>query len=95
METTVLERFLKYIAVDTMSQLEKESIPSTEKQKNLARILEEELKAMGASDVKADDHAYYHGGIILTGAQTEVRHGRSTGRNLKKPGKQGEGKPGI
>ncbi|MCI8664952.1 MAG: peptidase T [Hungatella sp.] len=66
METTVLERFLKYIAVDTMSQLEKESIPSTEKQKNLARILEEELKAMGASDVKADDHAYVYATIPAT-----------------------------
>ena len=35
METTVLERFLRYIAVDTMSEPEKEQIPSTEKQRVL------------------------------------------------------------
>lgn len=66
MKTTVLERFLKYIAVDTMSQPEKECIPSTEKQKNLARILKEELEAMGAKDVKMDDHAYVYGTIPAT-----------------------------
>ena len=42
MNTTVLERFLKYIKVDTMSQPEQESIPSTEKQKDLANILAQE-----------------------------------------------------
>ena len=34
METTVLERFLRYIAVDTMSQPDSENIPSTEIQRN-------------------------------------------------------------
>lgn len=63
MKTTVLERFLRYIAVDTMSQPERESVPSTEKQKDLARMLAEELKAMGAKDVNMDDHGYVYGTI--------------------------------
>ena len=66
METTVLERFLRYIKVDTMSQPEQESIPSTEKQKNLARILADELREMGAKDVTIDDHAYVYGTIPAT-----------------------------
>lgn len=66
METTVLERFLRYIKVDTMSLPEKEQIPSTDKQKDLARMLAQELKSMGASDVKVDDHAYVYATIPAT-----------------------------
>lgn len=66
METTVLERFLTYIAVDTMSQPEKEQIPSTGKQMDLARILAKELTEMGASDVRLDDHAYVYATIPAT-----------------------------
>lgn len=66
METTVLTRFLKYIAVDTMSQPEKDTVPSTERQKDLARILEQELKDMGASDVSMDSHGYVYGTVPAT-----------------------------
>ena len=60
MESTVLSRFLKYIAIDTQSQDEMDVIPSTDKQRNLARLLVEELNAMGASDVRMDEHAYVY-----------------------------------
>ncbi len=66
METTVLERFLRYIAVDTMSEPEKENIPSTEKQKTLGAMLVQELKDMGASDARMDDHAYVYAAIPAT-----------------------------
>lgn len=66
METTVLDRFLRYIAVDTMSQPETRAIPSTNKQRKLAAMLEEELRAMGALDVKMDEHAYVYGTIAAT-----------------------------
>lgn len=52
METSVVKRFLRYIAVDTQSAAEKDVIPSTAKQFDLAKILVEELKEMGAQDVK-------------------------------------------
>ena len=51
METTVLERFLKYIAVDTMSLPEKENIPSTDTQRTLAAMLAQELKEIGRAHV--------------------------------------------
>lgn len=66
MDTTVLERFLKYIKVDTMSKPEQESVPSTGIQKDLAKILEQELRTMGAVDVKMDDHGYVYGTIPAT-----------------------------
>lgn len=66
MQTTVLERFLRYIAVDTMSEPEKETIPSTEKQKDLAKMLTEELRSMGANEVKMDEHGYVYGTIPAT-----------------------------
>lgn len=40
----VTERFLRYVAVDTQSEDEQEAFPSTEKQKNLGRMLKEELE---------------------------------------------------
>ena len=49
--TDVIEKFLRYIAVDTQSSEESETFPSTEKQKNLARMLYDELCEMGAADV--------------------------------------------
>ena len=66
METSVVKRFLRYIAVDTQSAAEKDVIPSTAKQFDLAKILVEELKEMGAQDVKMDDHAYVYATVRAT-----------------------------
>ncbi len=54
----VTERFLKYISFDTQSEVDKETIPSTEKQFALANYLVEELKQIGLEDVTVDKHAY-------------------------------------
>ena len=56
--TDVIEKFLRYIAVDTQSSEESETFPSTEKQKNLARMLYNELREMGAADVYFNDFRY-------------------------------------
>lgn len=53
--TSVIEKFLRYVKIDTQSAEDQECFPSTEKQKNLGRLLAEELKAMGASDVVFDE----------------------------------------
>lgn len=66
MESSVLPRFLEYIAIDTQSRDEMDVIPSTEKQKVLAKLLAEQLRAMGAQDVKMDDHAYVYATIPAT-----------------------------
>lgn len=52
----VAERFLRYVAVDTQSDEESSAAPSTQKQFDLARMLVEELKSIGAQDVDLDDH---------------------------------------
>ena len=59
----VWERFLRYVKIDTQSLPDKEEVPSTEKQKNLGKLLKEELCAMGASNVRMDDHGYVYGEI--------------------------------
>lgn len=56
---TVSERFLRYVSVDTQSDENSNTFPSTEKQKNLGRMLYEELKAMGASDAVFDENYGY------------------------------------
>lgn len=44
---TVTERFLRYVVIDTQSDPDSPTCPSTEKQKNLGRLLVTELQAMG------------------------------------------------
>ncbi len=55
---TVAERFIRYVQIDTQSDPESKTFPSTEKQKDLSRLLVEELKAMGISDAEMDDYGY-------------------------------------
>ncbi|WP_405269925.1 peptidase T [Cellulophaga sp. Ld12] len=54
----ILNRFLSYVTVDTQSDPNSASTPSTEKQWNLANKLVEELKEIGLSDVEIDENAY-------------------------------------
>ena len=60
---TVTERFLRYVTIDTQSDPESPSSPSTEKQKDLGRVLVTELKAMGVADAHLDDYGYVYGTI--------------------------------
>jgi tripeptide aminopeptidase len=57
---TVKERFLRYVKIDTQSDPNSPTTPSTEKQKNLGKILAEELKAMGLADAHMDEHCYVY-----------------------------------
>jgi tripeptide aminopeptidase len=54
------DRFLRYVQIDTQSDPNSPSIPSTEKQKNLSRVLVEELLAMGISDAHLDEFGYVY-----------------------------------
>lgn len=53
------ERFMRYVRIDTQSDPNSETYPTTEKQKNLSRILFDELQAMGL-DAEMDDHGYVY-----------------------------------
>jgi len=55
----LIDRFCRYVKIDTESDPNNtETIPSTQKQFNLAKVLVEELEAMGMQDVTLDDHCY-------------------------------------
>lgn len=57
---TVLERFLRYVQIDTQSDPESPSIPSTEKQKDLSRLLVQELRELGIEDAELDEWGYVY-----------------------------------
>ncbi len=59
----VLERFIEYAKIDTQSSETSGTHPSTEKQFNLARLLEKQLKEMGVSDVRLSKYCYVFGRI--------------------------------
>lgn len=60
---TVTDRFIRYAKIDTQSDPESPTCPSTEKQKDLGRVLVEELKAMGVQDAHLDEHGYVYATI--------------------------------
>jgi len=54
----IIDRFVRYITVDTQSDPNNPDFPSTEKQWDLAHILVEELKEIGMQDITLDDNCY-------------------------------------
>jgi len=63
---TASERFLRYVEIDTQSDPQSSSSPSTAKQKDLSRILVEELKQMGIGDARMDEWGYVYATIAGT-----------------------------
>ncbi|MGV3764417.1 peptidase T [Parapedobacter sp.] len=61
--SSVEERFLHYVQIDTQSDPTSSSCPSTEKQKNLGRVLVDELLAIGITDAHIDEHGYVYATI--------------------------------
>jgi len=60
---TVTERFLRYAVIDTQSDPASPTCPSTEKQKDLGRLLVRELQEMGVGDAHVDPHGYVYATI--------------------------------
>ena len=54
----LVNRLVRYCTLDTQSDRHIEDIPSTPRQWELARLLMEELKSLGLSDVALDEHCY-------------------------------------
>ena len=55
---TLVERFVKYAKIHTTSDDASETYPSTERQFDLAKLLVDELKAVGLADAAVDDNCY-------------------------------------
>jgi tripeptide aminopeptidase len=60
---TCADRFMRYVQVDTQSNPQSNQSPSTEKQKNLSKLLVEELLAMGIDDAALDEFGYIYATI--------------------------------
>ncbi|MCF8424878.1 MAG: peptidase T [Bacteroidia bacterium] len=60
---TVTERFIRYAKIDTQSNPDSDTCPSTMKQKNLGKLLVEELLAMGIKDAEMDELGYVYATI--------------------------------
>lgn len=58
MKETVLDRFLRYVKIDTQSKDDAETYPSTAKQFDLLRLLVKELQELGLKDVSIDGYGY-------------------------------------
>jgi len=65
----IIDRFISYVTIDTESDPNSETTPSTEKQWNLANLLVDELKSIGMTDVSIDDNAY-----IMATLPSNVEH---------------------
>ncbi|HRE37259.1 MAG TPA: peptidase T [Chitinophagaceae bacterium] len=63
---TAAERFMRYVQIDTQSDPQSDTYPSTDKQKNLSSLLAEELKAMGIVDAHMDEYGYVYATIPAT-----------------------------
>lgn len=64
---TVTEKFLRYVQVETTSDENSSTCPSTPGQLTLGRMLVEEMKAMGIDDARMDEHGYVYGSIPAKG----------------------------
>jgi tripeptide aminopeptidase len=58
LEGDVLERFLRYVRIDTQSDPESKTYPSTAKQRDLGELLAQELRELGLDDAELDEHGY-------------------------------------
>ena len=67
----LVERFLRYVSVDTQSDPQSETFPSTAKQLTLLNLLLEEMLALGLSDAEIDPHGYVTGTVPATPGHEE------------------------
>jgi tripeptide aminopeptidase len=70
LQEDVLERFLRYVRIDTTSDQDSESYPSTAKQRDLGEVLERELREIGLEDVELTEHGYVFATLPGSGGPT-------------------------
>nr|WP_300003068.1 peptidase T [Tissierella sp.] len=60
---TIVERFKRYISMDTKSDYNSDTVPTTNSQLELGKILRDELEEFGLSNVKMDDNGYVYASL--------------------------------
>ncbi|MBC7888271.1 MAG: peptidase T [Ferruginibacter sp.] len=68
----VAERLMRYVQVDTQSDPTAKTNPTTEKQKDLSRLLMQELRGMGITDAEMDDYGYVYATIPANGEKKNI-----------------------
>ena len=68
----IAERFMRYVQIDTQSDPQSKSHPSTEKQKNLSSLLGRELKELGIDDAEMDEYGYVYATIPSNSAKENI-----------------------
>lgn len=68
----LVDRFIRYVKLDTQSDPNSNAHPTTEKQKNLSRLLCEELLAMGLQDATTDEFGYVYATIQSNSSKKDV-----------------------
>jgi tripeptide aminopeptidase len=76
MNETVLDRFLRYVKIDTQSQEDSQTYPSTAKQLDLLNLLEKELKGLKVPNVSIDKYGYVMATIPANIPGTDKAHGK-------------------
>jgi tripeptide aminopeptidase len=71
-QSNVFERFFRYVRIDTQSDTQSETYPSTEKQKDLGNLLVAELLAMGVADAHLDEFGYVYATIPANTDKADV-----------------------
>ena len=71
-QQALTERFMRYVQVDTQSDPNGTAFPTTEKQKDLSRILFEELNAMGLQQVELDEFGYVYATVPATSTAQNI-----------------------
>jgi len=69
---TVSERFLRYVTIDTQSDPNSDTCPSTAKQKNLGLLLVTELLNMGLHDAHMDEHGYVYATVPGNSVKSDI-----------------------
>ena len=72
LKSSLVERFLKYVKIDTQSDPESSSSPSTEKQKNLGKVLVDELRSFGISDAEMDDYGIVYACLASNSSKNRI-----------------------
>lgn len=76
MKETALDRFLRYVRIDTQSKEDSDTYPSTQKQFDLLNLLVQELRTLGVPDVKIDKYGY----VMATLPQNLPRSDKAPGK---------------
>ncbi|MEI9933863.1 MAG: peptidase T [Ferruginibacter sp.] len=69
---SIAERFMRYVQIDTQSDPESNTYPSTEKQKQLSSLLQKELVAIGINNAETDTHGYVYATIASNSEKKNI-----------------------